>query len=221
MREKPLVAVLAVLALLTALLSACGPSATATPEPTPTPENTAVPTVDRAATREAANAKRTSAAATEAARPTATPEFATRDNPVPLGEPLYIGLKGGGQVELRVDDVLLGDDALWKIKQANQFNDTPAEGMEYLLAHVAATVPDPVDDAWLTWEPSYWSAVSGGRFVDSEPFGLVMPQPEFEGEILPGGTIAGWVAFEVPVADDMALVFLRKSDRGGWWFAVK
>jgi len=195
---------------LALVLAACGPSAMPTPAPTNTPEPTATP-------KATATRRPTSTPA-----PTATPEVASRDNPHPLGDGIVVDLTDGGTIGIGVNKVVTGADALAMLRRANQFNDAPGEGNQFILARVYVKVEPPAPESFNSWDPSFWSVVANGRAVDGQAFqAAVMPKPEFKGEIIPPGEIEGWALFEVPETDDVAVVFLRAGDRGGYWFAAK
>jgi hypothetical protein len=128
-------------------------------------------------------------------------------------------------VTVGVSDVLTGADAWGLLKRTNQFNSPPGEGNEYVLAKFYASVAGEADnEVFNTWDASVWSLVANGRAFDGSRtnLGLVMPKPEFEGEIVPPGEIEGWTAFEIPAGAEKAAVLLRQgqAQKGGFWFSL-
>lgn len=189
------------------LVACAGPTATPTPSPTEPPEPTAA--IDIAATRAARDV-----------RPTDPPEIGTREDPIAAGDALILTPDAGGKVRISITDALLGDNAAAALKAANMFNDLAADGMQYYLLRVKVETAAGTPDAFSTWGPDVFSLVANGRAFDDKPMGLIVPDPKFEGEILHPGEIDGWIAFEAPPTEDVALVFVRQNDRGGWWFTL-
>ena len=199
-------------------LTACG--GTTAPTTGETTEATAAPVAEEAT--EAPEATEEPPATEE---PTAepAPEGATRDNMVPLGEPYTLTKAGEWELVFTVNEALIGDAATAKMQEVNQFNDDPQSGNQQILVNASVAVSgDKVPDTFLNWTQDEWSVVADGRpFDGSSTNGGVMPEPEFNGDILPPGQISGWMFFEVPQTDDIALVLERSGDRGGYWFALK
>jgi len=100
---------------------------------------------------------------------------------------------------LTIAEVHRGKAAWDKIIAANQFNDPPAAGMEYLLLSVKVDyVEGPADEA-LTLDQWDFRIVSKGQIL--EPVAVVEPEPEFDVSFFPGASGGGWMAWPVYVDD--------------------
>lgn len=131
--------------------------------------------------------------------------------------------KEGWQVQLGVARALIGAEATDFLQDVNMFNSPPTSGNQYVLLNLYAAVEgDKVPREFTRYEEDDWTLVAAGRPFKPPLLNLlVMPDPPFEGEVLPPGKLSGWVLFEVPHTDDLLLVFRRgKEPRGDWWFAV-
>jgi len=136
-----------------------------------------------------------------------------------IGE--VVRITGDGWIQkVSVEEALVGDEAAARLKTVNMFNKAPEAGNIQVLARVKVGIEgDEVPDVFTKWDRSVWSLVAAGRAFDRGPV-VVLPEPKFEGEIIPPGEIEGWVVFEAPETEELALVYLRTIDRGGWWFAL-
>lgn len=181
-------------------------SPSATPEaddPSPTPEGSE-PTATETAVPEPT--------ATPEPEPTATLEpepdlvGAGRSNPVPLGQP---GTTANGEWQAQVNEVVRGEEAWQMVLDANQFNDPPAEGMEYVVVNMTmayvGTSPDvqSVDrfdfnttgDARVRWS---WASA-------------VHPTPELDAELFAGGEATGWVVLQAREGETNLLAIYEPS----------
>src|SRR5690606_29920654 len=68
-----------------------------------------------------------------------------RSDPIPLGESAV-----GDTWEIWVIESIRGDEALAMVKEANQFNDDPAPGMEYVVVRIGVrnVKPDSGSDSF-------------------------------------------------------------------------
>jgi hypothetical protein len=108
---------------------------------------------------------------------------------------------------LTITEVLRGDEALKAILGANQFNEAPAEGFEYVLATIELTnigKEEAAQDAS--------SAVSMGITGDKNilyPEQYVVVPTEFEGELFTGASAVGQKAFLVPSDEGNLMFYVR------------
>jgi hypothetical protein len=139
---------------------------------------------------------------TEAEEPAPSGEVGTRENPIPLGTEVQIG---GWTVKVTG----LTRDATAAMMEANQFNDEPAAGQEYVLVDLAATY---------TGEESgtFWLDV-GGTLLGSagntfDRTGISPSSISDAGETFSGGSIEGDLSFIVD-SDQVpgALLILEES----------
>ncbi len=167
------------------------------------------------------------AATSTPAEPTPTPtaEFASRQAPVPADKAFVLaGRDDGWRLELGVARALIGSEATDFLQDVNMFNSPPTSGNQYVLLNLYAAIEgDDVPREFTKYAEDDWTLVAGGRPFEPPWFpGVVMPEPPFEGEVLPPGQLSGWVIFEVPHTDDLLLVFRRgKQPNGDWWFALQ
>jgi hypothetical protein len=138
---------------------------------------------------------------TATAEPSPTPAAAgtSRSNPLPLGK--EIRLKSWA---VTITTVVRGTDAQKAIAGANQFNDPPREGYEYLLATLQLENISEKQEA----QPVAFSTslrLTGNRNISYRSASVVEPKP-LEGELFPGGKAEGQIAFEVP-SDESNLMF--------------
>lgn len=148
------------------------------PEPTNTPKPTPVP-------------------------PTATPPPVglSRSNPYPRSEPI-----SAPNWDLKVLEVVRGDEAWKAIRAANQFNDPAPEGMEYLLVklHVKSIYAD--SDEHTIGGGDF--AVTGDRLIRYSSAFAVEPDPQLDAKLFTGGESEGWVAYLVGKGEgNLILIF--------------
>ncbi len=191
------------LALILALLNACGAPATGD---SPAASQTAA---NDSAVAESPQADPTAAPApTKTPEPTATPAPAepglSRSNPLPLGTEARFKTWA-----ITVKDVTRGEAANAAIAAANQFNEPPRDGHEYVLLGVDVTNIGEEQEAQ---DPSFGVdvRVTGERNVLYSRASVVTPQ-RFEGQLFPGGTASGQLAFEVPLGETNLLAYVAES----------
>ena len=99
--------------------------------------------------------------------------------------------------EVTAIDTLRGGDAWIVVLDANQFNDPPAEGMEYILVKIRARYIGTADD----YESidGYFLKSSGEKKVIYDLPSIVDPYPEFDCALYPGGVCEGWVTMQAAV----------------------
>jgi hypothetical protein len=137
----------------------------------------------------------------EAAEAIPTEEGLSRSNPVPFGE-----LYSAANWDLQVLDVIRGDEAWQMIGQANQFNEPPQDGMEYVLVKIkaASTAADSEEHSIGNWDFN----LTGSQLIQYDPGEVVAPDPVLDATLYAGGEAEGWVAFAVGQDEDnLILVF--------------
>jgi hypothetical protein len=122
--------------------------------------------------------------------------------------------------KLSVTEAYRGEGAWARIKKANQFNDPPQEGMEYLLVRISVDYLEGPQDEALQMDGFDFRAVSKGQILDVPS--VVKPKPEFDISYFPGASGGGWAAYEVFADDpDPTLVIgLDYRGTGGFYFAT-
>ena len=116
--------------------------------------------------------------------------------------------------EINIIDVIRGEEAWQMVLEANQFNDPPQDGFEYMVVkvhvHNISTDENPLSMDGMFFK----STGSAGALYDS-PI-LVDPEPQLGASLYPGGETEGWVILQAKIGEtDMKLVFDSLFDFGG------
>ena len=117
-----------------------------------------------------------------------------RHNPVPLGERVV-----GDTWELWVIEAIRGDEALRRVKDANMFNEDPAEGMEYVIVRIGARNVKPDAGSDSITEFSFKATGDAGRVYDRPT--VVDPEPVLDYDVYAGGEVDGWVTVQVAAGE--------------------
>jgi len=124
----------------------------------------------------------------------------SRNNPFPLGQ--------SGEApnwNVTIIEVVRGDEAWQMIQAANQFNDTPVEGTEYVLIKVKAvsTAQDEEEHTIGSWDFD----ITGSKLIQYSTAPVVVPEPGLDASLYSGGETEGWLVFQVGV-DETNLILL-------------
>ena len=106
------------------------------------------------------------------------------------------------------------------IHKQNQFNDSPDEGFEYILAKVRFDYLDGSADKQfhLNTGVDFTAVSSEGK--DYKLQLVVEPEPRLNADLYPGASHEGWVAFQVTKDDTNPLMTFGRDYRGSggvWW----
>lgn len=189
---------------LSALILACGSTAS-----TPGKVGTTAPAASNAATGAATTSEATDAPMpTATTEPTPTPEPAeagsSRSNPLPLGAELRFETWS-----VTISNVIRGEQAQQAIAGANQFNEPPPEGHEYLLADVRLeNISSEQKSQSVLFGTSI--GVTGQNNKLYSEASIVTPK-ELEGEVFPGGVTEGQVVFAVPAGEKNLLFQISEA----------
>ena len=164
----------------------------------------------------------TSPPPTRTPRPTATPEapeVGSRANPVPFSEPFGLVMGQTKQFTLSVTRAHRGDEAWSRILEANQFNDPPLEGMEYILLYVEVDYTEGPADEPLQLDTYDFDVVSKGQVIES--VSVVEPDPEFSISFFPAAARGGWFAWPcfVDAPGPLLVIGMDLLGRRGFYFA--
>jgi hypothetical protein len=145
-------------------------------------------------------------AATPEATPAKTPEVkGSFNNPASIGETIVL-TSTGLTYDVSIIDSIRGDKANHLVKSANQFNEEPAAGYEYLFVKTKVTYAEgkkPDDINYL-----YFKAYAAG--VETQQPSIVYPNDYVKlasGNVMPGATKEGWIAFTVPKDQEIVIAF--------------
>jgi hypothetical protein len=127
-----------------------------------------------------------------------------------LTDPLILGqIATTNSWQMQVKEVILGDAAYEKILTRNRFNEPPAPGMQYGLAYVWVRYIGPGESAVSIGNRSV-EAIDAAGEVYPRP-SLVVPNPELQGELYPGGEAEGWLVLQIPATENAPLLRLELS----------
>lgn len=116
-------------------------------------------------------------------------------------------MKYGRKVfKVMVLEFIRGERATSEIKQANIFNPEPKEGHEYLLVKVRLVYVSG-NEPQLISSHAFKAYVKGAGFSFAL---LVLPddKPSLKSvNLLPGGEVEGWIAYEVPKNERVLIAF--------------
>lgn len=148
----------------------------------------------------------------------------SRSNPAPLGKSVTVthkSLMDNYTTAVTLQEVIRGEDAWQKVKDANQFNNEPKAGHEYILAKIKVNLISNKDEGQLDIHSSSFTLVSkDGRDYDFNS--VVEPDPQLRTKLYPGATHEGWVAFQVKKDDKSPLIAFGRDyeGKGGAWFKL-
>lgn len=210
MKERRLIVALLFLASMCLIVSlACGEAPKATPvvvTPTPVPEEeVATPTPVPAAPTP------TSVPPT----PTAAPVGTSPDNPVPVGSSLIAA--DGAKITIN-GIVARGAEATSVVQEWNMFNPEPGEGKEYVIISGNVAYEGGKEET-LSITSFDFRVVVKGVIVDA-PFMLVGDEL-LEGEMFAGGSIDGYLVFEVDEGATGILVIYTVLLEESYYFATE
>ncbi|NUM48200.1 MAG: DUF4352 domain-containing protein [Anaerolineales bacterium] len=108
--------------------------------------------------------------------------------------------------EVSIVEVIRGEDAWTMVQEANQFNDPPDEGMEYIAVKVH--VRNISTDDQSTSIDSFYFKTTGSASVLYDLPSVVDPEPALDANLYPGGEFEGWIIVQVAIGEtNVILVF--------------
>lgn len=148
----------------------------------------------------------------------------SRDRPANFGQELEVefeGLDGRFVARIAPLEQIRGEEAYRILLDANQFNDPPPAGLEYMLIRVRFHIEEAPSSATSHNLHGFdFSTVSGAGVVHPNAFGIVDPEPVLAAELFEGATHEGWAAWYVQVGDQRPLLrFDWETPEGlnAWW----
>ncbi len=116
----------------------------------------------------------------------------SRDHSAKINDPLV-----AGSWEFSITEAIIGDKAAELAKKANQFNDPPAEGKEYVAIKLKARYlgSDEPDHSENISGP-YLTITGENNVVYESPI-VVPPEPALDATLFAGGETEGWVILSV------------------------
>ncbi len=123
----------------------------------------------------------------------------SRGNPAAFGEQVITN-----DWEIQLLDVVRGDEAWMMVQEANQFNDPPEDGMEYVAVQAHIRNIDSRDQSYMFDTYEFRSTGSASVLYDQPS--VVAPSPILEGTLFPGGEYQGWVVVQAAVGEENLMV---------------
>ena len=138
----------------------------------------------------------------------------TRSNPLPYGDTITVKENiyddnfnsYAASVDIKLTEVIRGEEA-WKIiQEENQFNEPADEGFEYMLVKVAGTLVDAeTEDDSLYFSDMNFKFVSNDGDV-YELKSVVIPN-ELMKELYNGGSAEGYIVNQVRIGDEVKISY--------------
>ena len=123
----------------------------------------------------------------------------THEQPAALNETLITD-----DWQVAVLEVIRGEKAYEMAKTENQFNDPPAEGMEYLAVRARVKNIKPQDD-FVMIDSGAFKTIGDKNVLYSAP-AIVDPEPVLQAYLYPGGEVEGWVIVQIGRGEDHAQI---------------
>jgi hypothetical protein len=113
-----------------------------------------------------------------------------RDNPYPVNEFVQ-----APNWDFQVMEELRGEEAWQTLFEADEFNDPPPEGMEYLMLNIYA-ISTYEDNEPHSIDSFDFNVIGDHHILYDTPF-VWNPEPEFGAELYTGGETEGWATYLV------------------------
>jgi len=123
----------------------------------------------------------------------------SRGNPAAFGEQVITD-----DWEIQLLDVVRGDEAWMMVQEANQFNDPPEDGMEYVAVQAHIRNIDSRDQSYMFDTYEFRSTGSASVLYDHPS--VASPSPVLEGTLFPGGEYQGWFVVQAEVGEENLMV---------------
>lgn len=127
-----------------------------------------------------------------------------RNSPIPFKEKLVTE-----DWEMAILEVFRGDAAWNLILEANQYNDPPIEGYEYIAVKLYVRFIGTVDDSRSIDGYSY--NITGSANILHDLPSIVEPDPALDIYLYPGGEYEGWVVFQSIIGETNLMLAFEES----------
>ena len=108
--------------------------------------------------------------------------------------------------EWSIVDVIRGDDAWKMVQEANQYNDPPAEGFEYIAIKIHVRYIG-TEDGGASIDGLFFRTTGSANILHDAP-SVVDPSPQLDIWLYPGGEYEGWVVVQASQGEtNMVLIF--------------
>ena len=124
--------------------------------------------------------------------------------------------------EIQVMEVLRGDEAWDALLAASEWNDPPAEGMEYILLRIYARNLSKTEKAQEV-DGNMFHVTADNNILYRYAY-LTEPEPELDAYLYPGGEWTGWLTYEIGVGEENPVLVMGNAydlDEGGRFLALE
>lgn len=155
-------------------------------------------------------------------------EYGKRSNPVPVGEwasieeNLYDDEDNvlDAVLDLRITDVVRGEEALGILKNENQFNEEAPDGHEWVIVSLEAKLVEGDEDAPFNVYPWFSIIDSTGSEVSQDDWGTLDGDEYGYVDLFEGGETSGRYVFYTLEGDDTLLSY-EQFLNGSTYFSLK
>jgi hypothetical protein len=119
----------------------------------------------------------------------------THEQPGQLGETLITE-----DWAVTILESIRGEQAWQMTLAANQFNDPPSNGREYLAVRARVRNLNPADET-VRIDSSSFKTIGSANVIYDAP-SIVEPSPPLEAALYPGGEVEGWVVLQIGQGED-------------------
>jgi len=149
----------------------------------------------------------------------------SRNNPAPNNVALtvnYVDYFDSYNATVTVTQIIRGAEAWSMIQDANQFNEQPKDGYEYILVKIKVTMNSVKDDAAFDMASYEFQSFNADNAEYNNMTSVVTPDPTLDGQMYAGATKEGYLVFEVKTDDAKPkIVFGSQYDGSdGIWFRL-
>lgn len=145
----------------------------------------------------------------------------SRTNPAGLNERFTVSKDDlfVGQVvfEIEMVELISGEEAWDIVRNANQFNDRPEDGKEYILAKFEIEIISTEEDEPYDMNHAKFSVISGGGVEYTDFISVSGLDPDLRADLYEGASHTGWTYFMVDVDDTPVAVMDRRRQSEVWF----
>ena len=155
-------------------------------------------------------------------------EYGKRSNPVPVGE--WVSIEENlyddednvldAVLDLRITDVVRGEEAFGILKNENQFNEEAPEGHEWVIISLEAKLVEGDEDIPFTVVPWFSIIDSTGSEVSQDDWGTLDGDEYGSVDLFEGGETSGRYVFYTLEGDDTLLSY-EQFLNGSTYFSLK
>jgi serine/threonine protein kinase len=147
------------------------------------------------------------------------------------GEPVIFGETAVTEDwEVTLQEAIRGEAAMARLLEANQFNDPPARGMEYVVVRLEVRYigSSRSDNTKMLYSTDFASLPGTNSDPETDLIrapATINPEPEINAYLYPGGVSDGWTAIMVPINQPNPVLIFKPSstlnDINVRYFALK